>query len=283
MPGRNARSVRCIDLTLTSNEKSQSSSEHSSAVPWCTKPAALSRMSMLPTRFAVPATAAVSRTSSRATSDTPSSLSEARPFSSISVAKTLAPSRAKAMAQARPMPAAPAVTNARLPLRRSPIYLSLNFGLPRRSNPDCLRGEMDCFAPFAMTAWSPQVLMIVPRHTHFAGNVVIAGGQLHAGPSGMLADRGSIELLPGCLVGRVRKAAFGRQFCAPLLQLLIGYQDVGAALVEIDANLVAVLEDRKPAISGGFRCGVQDRWRARGAGLAAIADARQRKDAPLDQ
>ena len=33
MPGRNARIIRCIDLTFRSNEKSQSSSEHSSTVP----------------------------------------------------------------------------------------------------------------------------------------------------------------------------------------------------------------------------------------------------------
>ena len=33
MPGRKARMVRCIDLTLRSKEKSQSSSEQSSTVP----------------------------------------------------------------------------------------------------------------------------------------------------------------------------------------------------------------------------------------------------------
>jgi len=33
--------VRCMDLTLRSNEKSKSSSEQSRMVPWCTKPAAI--------------------------------------------------------------------------------------------------------------------------------------------------------------------------------------------------------------------------------------------------
>ncbi len=41
---------------------------------------------MVPTRFAIAATAALSRTSSRATSDTPSPASSASPFSSMSVA-----------------------------------------------------------------------------------------------------------------------------------------------------------------------------------------------------
>ena len=44
--------------------------------------------------------------------------------SSMSVANTVAPSRAKAMAQARPMPAAAAVTKARLPFRRSDMFFS---------------------------------------------------------------------------------------------------------------------------------------------------------------
>src|SRR5947208_1985923 len=117
--------------------------------------------------------------------------------------------------------------------------------------------------------------MIIPRDADPAGNVVIAGGELHAGAGGMLADSGAVELLPGCLVGGMGKAALRLQFRAPPLQLLIGYQDIGAALVKIDANLVAGLEDRKPAVRSRLRRGVQDRGRAGGAGLAAIANAGQ--------
>src|ERR1700722_14490465 len=76
-------------------------------------------MSILPTRAAIADTAELSRTSSFAVSAAPSFANSARPFSSTSVANTVAPSRANAMAQARPIPAAPAVTNARLPFRRS--------------------------------------------------------------------------------------------------------------------------------------------------------------------
>src|SRR5437868_7626033 len=244
MPGRNARSVLCIDLTLMSNEKSQSWSEHSSTVPWCTKPAALSRMSIVPTRLAIATMAAVSRTSSRATSDTPSLVSGARPVSSISVAKTVAPSRANAMAHARPIPAAPAVTNARLPLRRSPIHISLDFnfsfyrliaGMQKdKGNPDWFVVKWIASLRSRWARRNSPALMIIPCDAHPAGNVVIAGGELHAGAGGMLADGGAIQLLPGCLVGRMGKAALSLQFRAPPLQLLIGYQDIGAAIVKID-------------------------------------------------
>src|ERR1700688_2551310 len=258
MPGRNARSVRCIDLTLRSIEKSQSSSEQSSTVPLCTTPAALSRISIGPTRLAIAATAAVSRTSSRATSDTPSLASAARPFSSISVANTVAPSRANAMAEARPMPAAPAVTNARLPLRRSDMsFLPFNslssFRGARSASPESITtiGSMDSGPALRASRNDSDYLMIIPRRADAAGDVVIARCELHASAGGLLADGRAIELLPRRLVGRIGEAAPGFQLGAALLQLLIGNQNVGAALVEVDADLVAGLEDRKPAVGGG--------------------------------
>src|SRR6266436_2801732 len=82
-------------------------------------------MSVLPARLAIAATAALSRASSLPTSAMPSLLRSASFASSISVANTVAPSRAKATAQARPIPTAAAVTNARLPFRRSDISFSL--------------------------------------------------------------------------------------------------------------------------------------------------------------
>src|SRR6202022_57466 len=199
MPGRKARSVRCIDLTLMSDEKSQSSLEHARTVPCSTKPAALSRMSIGPKRFAMAATAELSRTSSRATSDTPPLESAASPFSSISVATTVAPSRAKAIAEARPMPAAPAVTHARLPFRRSPIYLSRVFMKFLLRRP-CVRRD-DC----------GDMLVIIPCHADPAGDVVITRRELHARAGGLLADGRAIELLPRRLVGGGGEAAFGLQ------------------------------------------------------------------------
>src|SRR5258707_15886366 len=104
--------------------------------------------------------------------------------------------------------------------------------------------------------------MIIPRDADLARDVVIARRELHAGAGGLLTDGRTIELLPRRLVGRIGEAAPGLQLGAALLYLLVGDQDVGAALVEVDAHLVAGPEDRQPAIGGGFRRGVQDRGRA---------------------
>ncbi len=122
MPGRNARIVRCIDLTLRSNEKSQSPSEHSSTLPWCTKPTQLKRTSIGPISRASASTASLERTSSfRRSPSSPCS-----PARSTSVAITRAPSAAKASAVARPMPAAAAVSNAVLPFNRNDMLGSRN-------------------------------------------------------------------------------------------------------------------------------------------------------------
>src|SRR6266700_1445807 len=123
--------------------------------------------------------------------------------------------------------------------------------------------------------------MIVPRDADGAGDVVISGRELHAGAGGLLTDRRAVELLPRGLVCGIGEAALGLQVGVALLQLPVRDQDVGAALVEIDADLVAGPEHRKSAVGRGLRRGVEDRWRARCAGLAAIADAGQRMDAAL--
>ena len=100
--------------------------------------------------------------------------------------------------------------------------------------------------------------MIVPRHADLACDVVIAGGEFHAGAGGLLADGGAIEFLPRRLVGRIFETATGLEVGMALLQFGIRDQDIGRALVEVDANLVTGLEDREPAIGGGFRRGVED-------------------------
>src|SRR6202790_896690 len=65
------------------------------------------------------------------------------------------------------------------------------------------------------------ILMIMPRRADAAGDVVIAGGEFHAGAGGLLADGGAIELLPRRLVGRIGEAALGLEFGMPLLELFI--------------------------------------------------------------
>src|ERR1700738_2775181 len=104
--------------------------------------------------------------------------------------------------------------------------------------------------------------MIIPRHADAAGDVVIVRREFHSRAGGLLADGRAIELLPRRLVGRIREAALGFEFGAPPFELLIRYQNVGAALVEVDANLVAGLEDRKATVGSRFPRCVQYRRRA---------------------
>src|SRR6185436_12023533 len=280
--GRNALMVWCMDLTLRSNEKSQSCSEQSRMVPWCTKPAALSRMSIFPMRLAKASTSAVLRTSSRAVSAMPSLPRVAMPLSLMSVAITVAPSRANAIAHARPMPAAAAVTTARFPFSRSDIFFFSLFPLV------IARGEASILAKrrgglFRCARNDGNQLVIIPRHADRACNILIARGELHAGAGGLLADGRAIDLLPRRLVGRVGEAALGLQLGAPLVQLVARDQDIGVALVEVDTDLVAGPQDREPAVGGGLRRGVEDRGRTRGAGLPSVADAGQREDTAFDQ
>jgi hypothetical protein len=76
-------------------------------------------MSISPASAAAARIAAKSRASrTRVEIDGISFASDASPAASMSVATTLAPSRANASALARPMPAAAAVTNARFPCSR---------------------------------------------------------------------------------------------------------------------------------------------------------------------
>src|SRR4029079_10543329 len=91
-------------------------------------------------------------------------------------------------------------------------------------------------------------LVIIPGHADLAGDVVIARGELRAGAGGVLAHRRAIQLLPRRLVRRVRKAALRLQVGMALLHLGLRDQDVGCPLFEIDAYLIAGLEDRTTAI-----------------------------------
>src|SRR5690242_2973936 len=125
--------------------------------------------------------------------------------------------------------------------------------------------------------------VIIPRHADLAGDVLVAGGELHAGAGGLLADGVAIDLLPRRLVRREAESALRLQLGMALLHLIVRDQDIGAALVEIDADLVAGAQDGEPAIGGRFRRGVENRGRARGAGLPSVADAGQRKNAAFDQ
>src|SRR5664279_3304026 len=109
----------------------------------------------------------------------------------------------------------------------------------------------------AVSVWRP--LVVVPRDADGAGDVVIARGEFQAGAGGLLSHGVAVELLPRGLVGGVGEATLGLQFGMPPRHFVVGDQDVGAALVEVDADLVAGLEDGEAAIGGGFGRSVEDR------------------------
>src|ERR1700722_256104 len=116
--GMKARQGRYIDFTLRSKEKSQSDSEQSRIVPWWTKPAQLKRMSMAPSSAAREFTALMSRTSRTRVLIVGLAASFLRRSSLMSVARTCAPSRAKAEVVAAPIPWPAAVIKAVFPWRR---------------------------------------------------------------------------------------------------------------------------------------------------------------------
>src|SRR5215469_5604707 len=103
--------------------------------------------------------------------------------------------------------------------------------------------------------------MIIPRHPNLARDVVVAGCKLHACAGGLLADGLPVKLLPRRLVGGVGEAALGVELGVAALQLSVGDQDVGGALIEVDTDPVTGGKHSKPAVGSGFRRRIQDRWR----------------------
>src|SRR5712692_3946462 len=178
--GRNALIVRCIDLTLRSKEKSQSSSEQSSTEPWWTKPAQFTSTStgptLRPTSFASASTASVERTSSfsRTAPRSPLSLPVSR-----SVATTLAPSAKNASAMARPIPCPAAVTSVIFPFSRPAIPASQpSIELLHHMDQSALAQDLDFLASKAVA--------LVPGDV--AGQF-FAGVEPHPAPSQLARPR----------------------------------------------------------------------------------------------
>ena len=90
---------------------------------------------------------------------------------------------------------------------------------------------------------------------------------------------GALHLLPG----RLAEAGSGSRRAppapAPGPQFRLGQQHVGARALQVDADPVAGLQQGQAAARRRFRRGVENRGRARGARLAAVADAGQGVDA----
>src|SRR5262245_36558093 len=115
--------------------------------------------------------------------------------------------------------------------------------------------------------------MVVARDTLGLGDPLVLDRRLEHHALGELVDEPALDLLPGRLMARELVAAVALQRGAAPVVLLLGNEDVGGALVEVDAHAVAGPQDRQPAAGRRLRRGVEDRRRARGAGLPAVTDA----------
>src|SRR5260370_22431927 len=102
---------------------------------------------------------------------------------------------------------------------------------------------------------------------------MIFHGRLETHAGGELIDHAALYLLPRRLARRIFVATLLLQRGAPLRELGVRNQHVGATLVEVDAHAVAGLEQGKPATHRRLGGGVDDRRRGGGAGLASVADA----------
>src|SRR5438445_489227 len=117
--------------------------------------------------------------------------------------------------------------------------------------------------------------MAVPALAAGLDDVEEQGGGLEAGPGVHLADHAAVDFFPGSEVLERRGGpglAAGGEFG-------IGDEHVDLAGVEVDADLVAGLQQGEAAADDGFGGYVQDRGAAGGAGLAAVAHGGERVDA----
>src|SRR5262245_61358439 len=126
-------------------------------------------------------------------------------------------------------------------------------------------------------------LVTIAWHAALLRDALVFDRRLEHHAFGELIDEVALDFLPRRLTVRIGVAAALLQRRAPLGKLGGRDQNIGSALVQIDAHAVAGLEQRESAAGGGFRRRVEDRGRARRAGLAAVADARKRHNAFLEQ
>src|SRR5262249_61126334 len=120
--------------------------------------------------------------------------------------------------------------------------------------------------------------MRMPRRAEALDDVVVARREFEAGTRRLLPDGRAVELLPWRVVLGIAIAALGLEPLATFGEVGIGDQDIRPALAEIDADAVAGLQQGEAATGRSLRRGVEDRGRAGGAGLSAVANAGQGRD-----
>src|SRR4051812_43248455 len=125
--------------------------------------------------------------------------------------------------------------------------------------------------------------MVIPGCAFAGGNALVLHGWFQHHAVSQFINHFALHLLPRRLTGRAFEAAVLLQRLHPLRVLGFTDENVGRTVVQVNAHPVAGLQNGKAAHAGRFRRSVQDGWRARRAGLAAIADAGQFRDAFLDE
>src|SRR5262245_52428525 len=103
-----------------------------------------------------------------------------------------------------------------------------------------------------------QALVVVARNAFGLGNFLILDGRLQHHAVGKVVDELALDLLPGRLMGGILITAMALQIGPAAIVFLLRDQDIGAALVEIDAHPVAGLEDRQPTAGCRLRRGVEN-------------------------
>src|SRR5690242_21787275 len=109
--------------------------------------------------------------------------------------------------------------------------------------------------------------MIVARNALALGDLLIFHGRLQHHAMRKVVDQLTLDLLPGRWMSWIFVATMPLQIGTAPIVLFLRNQNIGGALVEIDAHAITGFQDRQPTAGRGFRRGIEDRWRARGTRL----------------
>ena len=96
-----------------------------------------------------------------------------------------------------------------------------------------------------------------------------------------LARELALNLLPRRLDARLPDSRRCFELATASRDFFVDDEHVRFAAPQIDAHAIAGAQQREPAAGRGFGRRIEDRRRSRCAGLAPVADARQRMDAAL--
>src|SRR3954466_5072109 len=112
--------------------------------------------------------------------------------------------------------------------------------------------------------------MVVAGKAHGLGDLLVLFGTFEDRAGVHLADHRTLDFLPRSLRGRELEAALCLELAAAGGEFLAGDEDVRGALVQVEADAGAGLDQRQAPHGRGLRAGVEDRRAAAGARLATV-------------